>query len=87
MAPNSYLKMAFLLYDKNQNGIIDEDDLLQALGLSRKMPQLESDLLLLCSNFNAPLRLLVRHRQRTISEREKSDRSKPSLMDLVSPIE
>jgi len=40
MSPNSYLKIAFGLYDKNKNGIIDEDDLLQAVSLSRKMPQI-----------------------------------------------
>jgi len=40
MNPSGYLKIAFSLYDKNQNGIIDEDDLLQAIGLSRKMPQI-----------------------------------------------
>jgi Ca2+-binding EF-hand superfamily protein len=40
MSTNSYLKIAFGLYDKNKNGIIDEDDLLQAVSLTRKMPQL-----------------------------------------------
>jgi Ca2+-binding EF-hand superfamily protein len=40
MTPSSYLKISFSLYDKNQNGIIDEDDLLQAIALSRKIPQL-----------------------------------------------
>ena len=34
------LKIAFSIYDKNKNGVIDEDDLLQFIGLSRKIPML-----------------------------------------------
>ena len=35
-------RIAFSLYDKNHDGKIDEDDLLQAIRLSRVMPQLEN---------------------------------------------
>ena len=37
-------RIAFSLYDKNHDGKIDEDDLLQAISLSRVMPQLENDI-------------------------------------------
>lgn len=40
MSEIGYMRIAFSLYDKNHNGLIDEDDMLQALSLSRKMPQL-----------------------------------------------
>ena len=33
-------RIAFSLYDKDHDGKIDEDDLLQAISLSRQMPQL-----------------------------------------------
>lgn len=51
-----YLRLAFSLYDKNHNGKVDEDDLLQAISLSRVMPQLESDILIMSSIMLAPKR-------------------------------
>ncbi len=36
MNSKSYFKMAFSIFDKNKNGVIDEDDLLQMISLSRK---------------------------------------------------
>lgn len=38
------LKLVFSIFDKNRNGLIDEDDLLQLISLSRTMPTLEIDI-------------------------------------------
>ena len=40
MSARMGLKMAFGIFDKNRNGLIDEDDLLQLISLSREMPTL-----------------------------------------------
>jgi Ca2+-binding EF-hand superfamily protein len=34
------LKIAFNIFDKNRNGLIDEDDLIQLISLSRTLPML-----------------------------------------------
>lgn len=56
MSSITCLRIAFSLYDKNHNGKVDEDDLLQAISLSRKMPQLEPDILMIAEIMFAPLR-------------------------------
>lgn len=38
------LKLVFSIFDKNRNGLVDEDDLLQLISLSRTMPTLEIDI-------------------------------------------
>lgn len=38
------LRMAFSIFDKNRNSLIDEDDLIQLISLSRKIPKLEIDI-------------------------------------------
>jgi hypothetical protein len=38
------LKLAFTIFDKNRNGLVDEDDLIQLISLSRKLPMLEIDI-------------------------------------------
>jgi hypothetical protein len=37
-------KIAFMIFDKNTNGLIDEYDLLQLISLSRIIPILERDI-------------------------------------------
>ncbi len=37
MSAKMGLKMAFSIFDKNRNGLIDEDDLLQLISASRKL--------------------------------------------------
>ncbi len=38
MSYTANLKLAFTIYDKNRNGVIDTDDLVQIISLSRKIP-------------------------------------------------
>ena len=42
-----YLRMAFVLLDKNRNNLIDHSDLLHLIGLSRSIPLLTRDALVL----------------------------------------
>jgi Ca2+-binding EF-hand superfamily protein len=37
MSNKTALKLAFTIYDKNRNGMVDEDDLLQMISLSRTL--------------------------------------------------
>lgn len=47
MSAKQGLKLAFTIFDKNRNGLIDEDDLIQLISLSRTMPTLEIDIAVL----------------------------------------
>ena len=58
--------------NKNHKDKVDEDDLLQAISLSRKMPQLESDILLM-SNI-------------MLASRKSSRKGKKQDRELTEPI-
>jgi hypothetical protein len=44
MGSRTALKLAFAIYDKNRNGVVDEDDLLQMISLSRTYAFVEADI-------------------------------------------
>jgi Ca2+-binding EF-hand superfamily protein len=44
MGNRTALKIAFTIYDKNKNGVLDSDDLLQMISLSRSFPFIEDDI-------------------------------------------
>lgn len=75
------LRLAFSLYDKNHNGKVDEDDLLQAISLSRKMPQLESDIACMA---NVMLNLKRFNSFKTRSKREQTDSIRISQQQTIS---
>lgn len=41
------LKLAFTIYDKNRNSLLDEDDLLHMISLSRTFAFVEADILMI----------------------------------------
>jgi Ca2+-binding EF-hand superfamily protein len=63
------LKLVFSIFDKNRNGLVDEDDLLQLISLSRTMPTLEIDI--------APLSKAML----TLKEKRSLQRSKIGRLD------
>ena len=80
------LKLAFSIFDKNRNGLVDEDDLLQLLSLSRTMPTLELDIAPLARAMLAlnPIRPFF---QKQTRERNVTLLSKESDPSNILPIE
>lgn len=70
----SCYKVAFSIFDKNRNGKIDQNDLLQLISLSRKLPLLEADIMVIANAMLAPHRpARPARRLRVRTQREEGD--------------
>jgi len=49
-------KIAFMIFDKNRNGLLDEYDLLQMISLSRTIPIIERDINIIARAMLSPER-------------------------------
>jgi Ca2+-binding EF-hand superfamily protein len=68
MGNRTSLKLAFTIYDKNRNGVLDEDDLLQMISLSRTFTFVEADIVMIAramSNKNKNLASSPQSSERT----------------------
>ena len=85
MSHKRYLSIAFNIFDKNQNGYIDEDDLIQAIQLSRRLPQLLPDILFLSRTF-VRLPATSSPNKRVKTNKQESQRSYNNGNSVMNPI-
>lgn len=73
MGSRTALKVAFSIYDKNKNGVIDEEDLLQMISHSRTLTFMETDINIMAKAMQ-PAPQMIKSKQE-ITSRQGSERT------------